>query len=1510
MPLCLPTRLALVFSMLGLLLAATGSSAPLPIRILFLGDNGHHQPAARFEQLQPILAARGIELTYSDHVSDLNPKTLAAYDGLVVYANTDEITPEQEKALLEFVASGKGFVPLHCASYCFRNSSKYVELVGAQFLRHGTGTFRTTIAQSDHPLMKGFGGFESWDETYVHTKHNEKGRVVLETRTESDGKEPWTWVRTHGKGRVFYTAWGHDERTWSNPGFHSLIERGIRWAVGQDPTGVPSFADRPEMTPPRKDTKPFEYVEADVPFYPPSRQWGTLESGKRKMQLPLDAEESMKHLVTPVGFEVQLFASEPMIGGKPLCMTWDERGRLYVAESYDYPNELQPPGQGRDRIRVLEDTDGDGRADKSTVFADTLSIPTALAICRGGVICQNGTETVYLKDHDGDGVADERRVLITGWALGDTHGGVSNFRYGLDNWYYAMQGYNNSQPVLTDGRKVTSFRQGFFRFKVEGDGESVAVTDLEFLRSTNNNTWGLGISEEGIIFGSTANGNPSEYMPIANRYYEAVRGWSSSVLAGIAESNKYEPITPKVRQVDFHGGFTAAAGHALYTARNYPREYWNRAAFVAEPTGHLIATFILQTNGAGFRSKNSWNLLASDDEWTAPIMAEVGPDGNVWVVDWYNYIVQHNPTPAGFKTGKGNAYEIPLRDKKHGRVYRLVYTGKSDSETAGRDSFNRKPQASASDGPETRDTNAVTTSALAAGLRLDDVDQLLVAIRSDNMFWRLQAQRLLVERGKPDVVPALVKLARDANADEIGLNTGVNHSLWTLHGLGAFDGVNAQATAGAIAAIQHKSAGVRRNALQVLPHNEASLQAILQSGALKDGDSQVRLAALLAVAKMPPAVTAAESLVDAFADSGVAQDHWLADAVTSAAARHDRFFLACAASAVGIGKAGVRAPSEPNSRARRARTPLQALDRVAIVAEHYARGVPADSIGSLIVALSTAEPPVAETIIAGLAKGWPKDKPARLDPATEEALVQLIPKVSPVGRGQLVSLATRWGSRMLEKYGAEIVAAFLAQVHDEKLDDKARIAAAGQFIDFRRTDREAAGELLKLLSPRTSPELATGLIESAGRSEAASVGSDMIAAMPSVTPAVRQAAVRTLLGRAEWTQALLDALDNGKIQLGELSLDQRQALAAHPDRRIADRAKRLLARGGGLPSPDRQKVLDELLPLTKRSGDVAAGKEVFKKNCAKCHTHSGEGTKIGPDLSGVAVHPKEHLLTEMIDPSRSVEGNFRVYTIALKDGRIMSGLLASESKTALELFDSEGKKQDVQREDIDEMIASTKSLMPEGFEKQVSPDEIANLLEFLAARLGGKYLPLDLRKVATVVSTRGMFNSEEADVERLIFRDWSPKTVEGVPFVLVDPQGDRVPNAILLNSRSGNIPPKMPNSVTLPCNSTATAIHFLSGVSGWGFPYGEKDSVTMIVRLHYADGSTEDHELKNGVHFADYIRVVDVPESKLAFRLRGQQIRYFAVHPKRSDTIERIDLIKGPDATAPVVMAVTIESGE
>jgi putative heme-binding domain-containing protein len=374
-----------------------------------------------------------------------------------------------------------------------------------------------------------------------------------------------------------------------------------------------------------------------------------------------------------------------------------------------------------------------------------------------------------------------------------------------------------------------------------------------------------------------------------------------------------------------------------------------------------------------------------------------------------------------------------------------------------------------------------------------------------------------------------------------------------------------------------------------------------------------------------------------------------------------------------------------------------------------------------------------------------------------------------------------------------------------------------------------------------------------------------------------------------------------------LLLDQRATLSNHPEKDIAERAKKLLALGGGLPNPDRQKVIDELKYITAKSYDAPNGKKMFTQHCAKCHKHGGEGTQIGPDLTGFAVHPKEELIIHILDPSRSVEGNFKAYIVRTTDERTIIGILGAQTGTSVEVIDGEAKRHALAKEDIASIKETDKSLMPEGFEKVMKPEELGDLLEFLTQK--GKFVPLPLDKVATVVSTKDMFFDAGGNTERMIFSDWKPKTFEGVPFVLVDPEKDTVKNIVLLNGPQGVIPPKMPKSVSLPFNGKAKAIHMLSGVSGWGALDGNaQKTVSMIVRLTYDDGKTEDHELKNGVHFADYIRRVDVPESKFAFALRSQQIRYLAVTPKRDAVIKTIELVKGPDRSAPIVMALTVES--
>ena len=667
---------------------------------------------------------------------------------------------------------------------------------------------------------------------------------------------------------------------------------------------------------------------------------------------------------------------------------------------------------------------------------------------------------------------------------------------------------------------------------------------------------------------------------------------------------------------------------------------------------------------------------------------------------------------------------------------------------------------------------------------------------------------------------------------------------------------------------------------------------MLNARLLTDPDPHVRLAALLCLADQPASDEAGKAVADALRRGLVRNDRWLADATTAAAARNDLAFLKAMA-------------ATPGGQAATGRPGPEVLRIVERVAEHWARGGPVEQAGALLTSLRGGAAPINEALLRGMARGWPKGHPAKLDKETAEAVKQLAIELPAAGRGQLIRLVSPWGNSVLDSINAEMAASLLATAKDESLSESRRVEAARQLVELRAASDDLAQQLLALITPRTPPDLAAGLIGAVADGSAPGAGNAMVERLPALAPALRAEVIRALLRRADWTPALMTALEKNQLRLSELELDQKQALAAHPNTAIARRARRLLQQGGGLPDPDRQKVIDVITDKVKQGGDPAAGKLVFTQQCAKCHRHGGEGGQVGPDLSGVAALPRDELMIHILDPSRSVEGNFVQYTVATTDGRVISGLLAAETRTTVDLLDAEGKRHVILREDIDEMKASKKSLMPEGFEKQITPAQLNDLLAFLTSR--GKYLPLDLRKAATIVSTKGMFYDANSSMERLVFRDWSPKTFEGVPFLLVDPQGGRVPNVILLYGPTGEFPPRMPRSVELPCHAPAKAIHLLSGVSGWGYPGGEKGSVSMIVRLHYADGSVEDHPLENGVHFADYIRVVDVPGSKLAFNLRGQQLRYLAVHPKKKDVIDRIELIKGPDESAPIVAAVTVE---
>ncbi|MBI3879501.1 MAG: c-type cytochrome [Verrucomicrobia bacterium] len=552
-------------------------------------------------------------------------------------------------------------------------------------------------------------------------------------------------------------------------------------------------------------------------------------------QHPFSVKGSKERTQVPADMHLELFASEPQIG-KPIAFAWDERGRLWVAETRDYPHDVKRDGMGNDRIVICEDTDGDGRADKFTVFADHLNIPTALVFAHGGVIVSQSPRFLFLKDSNGDDKADIREEIITGWGIRDTHATANNLHYGLDNWLYGCVGYSGFDGKV---RGVTKkFTMGTYRFKADGSA-------LEFLHQFSNNAWGHSANDAGDQFGGTANnapiffgGIPATVVPAGVRVMTAKR---------INVQDKCHPITPNFRQVDVFGGYTAAAGSAFISSANLPPRLQGKA-MVCEPTMKLIALMDVQPDGAGYVAKDGYNLVASSDEWMSPVFAEVGPDGAAWFADWQNFIIQHNPTPSvdrgGYpaKTGVGGAHENPLRDHARGRIYRVVW---NDA---------KKP--------------AITS------LKDASAPQLVAALGDSTQLWRLTAQRLLVEGKRMDAVASLKNTVTN--------NSGIAaiHALWTLHGLGKLD------DATHIAALTAKDAALRRNAVRALGADEHAHKLFFSSGVMSDPNPTTKLAAFVKLAEFPTKQDIQTLVASIARNPANRADDWLSDAARLLARKH------------------------------------------------------------------------------------------------------------------------------------------------------------------------------------------------------------------------------------------------------------------------------------------------------------------------------------------------------------------------------------------------------------------------------------------------------------------------------------------------------------------------------------------------------------------------------------------------------------------------------------------------
>jgi putative membrane-bound dehydrogenase-like protein len=521
----------------------------------------------------------------------------------------------------------------------------------------------------------------------------------------------------------------------------------------------------------------------------------------------------VKSFRLPPSFRIELVAAEPEVVN-PVAMTFDEAGRIYAVEMRDYPMGDGPPG----RIRVLEDRDGDGRYETSSVFVDNLKLPNGVMRWRKGILVTSTPDILYFEDTNGDGKADVRQVVLTGFASQNPQLRLNGPQYGIDNWIYVAYTRRaaSRRYARQFGDKGTAIR---FPDRSEIALLDIHSRDIRFRPDQGKlealagySQFGWGFNDWGDRF-VVWNSDHIRHVPIdsatlARNPHLAIANPMESASDHKPQATVY-PITENPLHIHDSqiGHFTSSCGLSVYTGGNLPAGFQN-SSFTCEPVHNLVHRDILTPKGGTYvasRAYQNSEFLASTDAWFRPVFTMTGPDGAFYVVDYYRHSVEHPEfvPPELFK-------DLDFTSKpQKGRIWRVVHES------------SKKLPSPALD-------------------RASD-QQLVEALSDVNQWWRLQAQRLLVDRQAKQAIPGLNALARSGSSP-----LGRLHALWTLDGLAALGDELV------VAAMSGSDAGLRRHGIRLAADRLDRPSVRQQLKRLStDGNTQVRYEAAMAIARLP-----------------------------------------------------------------------------------------------------------------------------------------------------------------------------------------------------------------------------------------------------------------------------------------------------------------------------------------------------------------------------------------------------------------------------------------------------------------------------------------------------------------------------------------------------------------------------------------------------------------------------------------------------------------------------------
>lgn len=930
-------------------------------------------------------------------------------------------------------------------------------------------------------------------------------------------------------------------------------------------------------------------------------------------------------------FKIELVASEPDVVD-PVAMCFDEKGRLFVCEMRGYPNGGIGTGkETRGKIKCLVDKDGDGVFETANTFAEGLRFPMGLTPYKGGLIVAVAPDIVYLEDTDGDGKADKSTVLYTGFELKNIQQMVNSLQWGLDNWIYGIAGNDGGTITSLQKKEMPplALRNRGFRFKpdVPGSIEPTSSGGQYGLTSDDYQHWFTATNSQhlrqivlpdhylkrnpylavtAVTLDIPEHGAAAKVFRISE--FEPWRVERTTRRAGASDSKRYASteLVP--------GGYiTSGCSPLIYTADLFPKEFYGNN-FVCDPANNLVHRELLKENGAVFKAVRAYDdheFLASTDTWFRPVHLSIGPDGAIYLLDFYREVIE---TPLSLP--EDIKQQLNLESRGRGRIWRIA---PKDFRPA-----------------KLPDLSEVKTAQLA--------EELV----STNLWRRITAQRLLVEKQEKAAANRIRELLHKSAG-----KAGRVNLLWTLHGFGTITPVDVAF------GFNDPLPGCREQTLRLAEQYLDDMRVLQASAArlVEDPSPQVRFQLSLSAGAMPQAQAA--QILAAILEKD-ANDPWTVAAALSSA-RECGFELLETLTAKG---------KKPN----------------AVIVSRLAATIGSQgNVKQITRVLQLVADGAEPTILDGLGQGMGNSKS---------------------------SLPSWWAKPPAE--AAEVMAKLRKRfdtanttARDEKAsaEDRVRAAALLAYGPF-----DNAASLIDLLTPTTPGDVQLAIVKTLSAHTGAQVSELLLKNWSSYGPAVRREAMEAMLGRADRVLKLLEAVEAKKVAASDFTPTQIQQLQTHLNATVRTKAAALFKRSDS----DRAKVVKAYLPALELKGDAAKGKAVFQKTCAACHKLDGVGFDVGANLlAALPSKSGEDLLAAVFDPNREVDPRYVSYSVVTDDDRVLTGIVAAETPTSITLRRADGKEDVILRSNIATQRSTSLSLMPVGLEKELQPQDVADLFAYL-----------------------------------------------------------------------------------------------------------------------------------------------------------------------------------------------------